>query len=60
VKLSADFDKLEIANMLGQVIYTSNVNEKEFIINVNDYQTGVYFIRLSGKLGMVTKKFVKE
>ena len=60
VKLSAAFEQLEITNLLGQVIYTATVTEQEFAINVNDYRSGVYFIRLSGKQGMATKKFIKE
>ena len=46
--------------MLGQIIYTANVNDQLFTINVDDYRSGVYFIRLSGKQGVATRKFVKE
>ena len=60
VKLSAVFEQLEITNLLGQVIYTTTVTEQEFTINVNDCRSGVYFIRLSGKQGVATKKFIKE
>ena len=60
VKLSASFEQLEITNLLGQVIYTANVNDTEFTINVNDYRSGVYFIRLTGNQGVATKKFIRE
>ena len=60
VKLSMPFEQLEITNLLGQVIHTDNVNGNEIEINVGDYHSGVYFIRLSGKRGVTAKKFVKE
>ena len=60
VKLSASFEQVEIMNLLGQVIYTDKIANQEFEVNVADYRSGVYFIRLSGKLGAVTRKFVKE
>ena len=60
IRLSATFDQLEVVNLLGQVIYTANVNEQEFTINVTNYHSGAYFIRLSGKQGVAIKKFIKE
>ena len=60
IELTATFEQLEITNMLGQVIYTANVNDQLFTISVDDYRSGIYFIRLSGKQGVATKKFVKE
>ena len=60
IKLNAAFEQLEITNLLGQVIYIANVNEQEFTINVSDYRSGVYFIRLISNQGIATKKFVKE
>ena len=60
VRLSTAFEQLEITNLLGQVIHTAHVNELEFTINVSDYRSGIYFIRLGGKQGVATKKFIKE
>ena len=60
IKLNTGFDQIEITNLLGQVIYNAMVNDSEFEIKTSDYQSGVYFIRLQGKQGVVTKKFVKE
>ena len=59
VELSASFEQLEITNLLGQVVYTANVSDNEFTINVGGYRAGVYFIRLSGTQGVATKRFVK-
>ena len=59
VRLSASFEQVEIINLLGQVIYTDKVNSEEFEVNVSHYHSGIYFIRLRGKEGVVTKRFIK-
>lgn len=58
VKMDLLFETIEISNMLGQVIYSSPVNDTNMIINVLHYKSGVYFIKLTGEQGVVTKKFV--
>jgi hypothetical protein len=56
---AAGFDKVEIVNFLGQVVYSNQVTATDFQINTADLTAGVYFVRLSGD-NTVTKKFVKE
>lgn len=56
---AAGFDKVEIVNFLGQVVYSNQVTATDFQINTADLTAGVYFVRLSGD-NIVTKKFVKE
>lgn len=56
---AAGFDKVEIVNFLGQVVYSNQVTATNFQINTADLTAGVYFVRLSGD-NIVTKKFVKE
>ena len=58
VTLTAPFEKMEITNLLGQVIYMNNVYEQEFMLNVANYRSGIYFIRLQGKEGVAVRKFV--
>ena len=60
VRLNTAFEQIEITNLLGQVIYNAIVNASEFEIKTTDYKSGIYFIRLQGEQGVVTKKFVKE
>lgn len=60
VKLEMPFETIEITNMLGQVIYATTINDLMFSINVSQFNAGVYFIKLSGKEGTTTKKFVKN
>ncbi|MDR2979518.1 MAG: fibronectin type III domain-containing protein [Bacteroidales bacterium] len=60
VVLFSPFDQVEITNIMGQTIFMNSVNDLTFTLNVSDYNAGVYFIRLSGANGVVTKKFVKK
>ena len=60
IRLSVTFKQLEIVNLLGQVVYTANVNNQELTVDVTNYHSGVYFIRLNGKQGVATKTFIKE
>lgn len=54
-----NFDNVQIINFLGQVVYSANVTENDFQINVSNLSNGVYFIRLNGE-NTITKKFVKK
>ena len=60
IQLSIPFEKVEITNLLGQLIYSTEVNDTAFSIHVADYHSGIYFVRLIGEQGVVTKKFIKE
>jgi len=52
-----DVKNIEIVNMLGQAVITTNVQT----INVSDLTNGVYFVRVNYNNGTVsTQKFVKE
>lgn len=49
--------KIEIYNSLGALInQVSDVNE----INVSNYDSGIYFLRISSNLRSVTKKIIKQ
>lgn len=54
-----NFDNVQIINFLGQVVYSANITENNFQINVSNLSNGVYFLRLNGE-NVVTKKFVKR
>ena len=60
VKLSQQFERVDVTNMLGQVLYSNKLTDTFFRINISSYASGVYFIRLQDENGMVTKKFLKE
>ncbi len=60
VKLSQEFESVEITNMLGQLLYSNKVTDSFLQIDISSYTSGVYFIRLKGDNGVATKKFIKE
>lgn len=61
VKADAGFETINVINLLGQVLYTGRITDTQKLeINVSSYESGVYFIRLEGKNGVVTKKFIKN
>ena len=51
--------KLVIINLIGQTVYTSNINKKA-IINTSAFANGVYILKLSSDKETIVRKFVKE
>ncbi len=51
--------RLEIVNLIGQTIYTTNINKKA-TINTSAFAKGVYILKLSSDKETVVRKFVKE
>ena len=51
--------RIEIINLIGQTIYTSNINKKA-TINTSAFVKGVYILKLSSDKETVVRKFVKE
>jgi len=52
--------RLEIVNLIGQTVYTSNINSKKAIINTSAFANGLYILKLSSDKETVVRKFVKE
>ena len=52
--------KINILNVLGQIIYTEEINGKQAIINCKRFASGMYFLQLKAENRTVTKRFVKE
>ena len=50
---------IEILNLMGQTVYTSNIYKKA-IINTSAFANGVYILKLSSDKEIVVRKFVKE
>jgi len=51
--------RLEIINLLGQMIYTTYIGRKS-IINTSSYASGLYFLKIYTDKEIVVRKFVKE
>jgi hypothetical protein len=56
---AAKFD-LEVCNQLGEVMYTSKLNKKTTVLDIQDYSAGVYFITLNDGDKIVTGKVIKQ
>ena len=50
----------EVVDVLGKVIMTNENSSGKFSININELNSGVYFLRLQINNSVVVKKFVKE
>jgi hypothetical protein len=51
----------EIVDVLGKVVMQNeNTGSDKFSININDLNSGIYFLRLQVNNSVVVKKFVKE
>ena len=51
--------RLEILNLFGQTVYTSNINKKT-TVNTSTFANGVYILKLSSDKETMVKKFIKE
>lgn len=51
---------IRIVNMVGQIVVNQEMNVNHAQINVNDLQTGVYFIKINTRKGSVTRKIMVE
>ena len=54
-----NFSNVQIINSFGQIVYSANITDNDFQINVSNLSNGVYFIRLNGE-STVTRKFIKR
>lgn len=54
-----NFSNVQIINTFGQIVYSANITDNDFQINVSNLSNGVYFIRLNGE-STVTRKFIKK
>jgi len=50
---------LEVANLLGQVVMTSVVDEDSTMVDLSSLKQGAYFLRVVSDAGNTTVKFVK-
>ena len=51
--------RLEILNLIGQIVYTSNINKKA-TVNTSAFAKGVYILKLSSDKETIVRKFIKE
>lgn len=52
---------ITVLNSLGQVVNSSDINNSQTIISLNNIKTGIYFVRIEMNEGIITKKvFIEE
>ena len=51
---------LEIFDVLGKKIYADKINDISKSVDVSQWNTGVYLVRLTSETGTQTKRFIKQ
>ncbi len=49
---------VEVRNIIGQLIYTKEIAQTSFRVNLSEHNPGVYFLSISNASGMRTEKLV--
>jgi hypothetical protein len=57
---SVNVEKVEIYNVLGQVVYSADVNANSVKVNTADFAAGNYVVKMYTEAGVATKKLVVE
>ncbi len=52
--------KLTIFNILGEIIYTEEINRKQETINCKPFPAGIYFVYIANETGRWIGKLIKE
>ena len=55
-----NFRSLEIINQLGQIVYSKELVAKKVRLNLNQFESGIYFIKLRNGEAVLTRKLVIE
>ena len=50
----------EILNIEGQIIKRLNIKENKTDIDISDFSSGIYFMKLQNNDGIIVRKFIKE
>jgi beta-glucanase (GH16 family) len=51
---------ISVKNILGQEIYSLNVNADDAVIDVSGFQRGIYFVEVYSDDGVMAGKFIKQ
>ncbi|WP_130734164.1 T9SS type A sorting domain-containing protein [Flavobacterium sp. J27] len=56
-----DYDSVLLMNNTGQVLFEKQIRDNKSIqLDASGLRSGIYFLRLSGKKGIITNKIIKE
>lgn len=60
MSITKDNSKLQIINSLGEIILDKNIVSENETFNLNNYNSGIYFIKIYSNHNVITKKLIKE
>jgi len=60
IMTTVPFETIEVINAIGQSVYKTTLTQNAITLDVTQYSAGIYYVKLQGDNGMVTKKFVKK
>ena len=60
VPQNGSYELLEIANQLGQIVYSQQLTSKKELISLSGFASGVYFINLRNGEAILTRKLIIE
>ncbi len=52
------FNRAEVLNSLGEVVYAASMNDNALIFSVKNFPSGLYFVRMVGENKSQTEKFL--
>ena len=52
--------EISVYNLNGQKIETIIVTTDTYILNVDDYKPGIYYLRIAGMDEVIVKKIIKK
>lgn len=52
--------KLEVFDVLGKRVYNGNLTQLESSINISNWKSGVYLVRVTSHKSTHTKRFIKQ
>lgn len=52
--------KLEVFDVLGKLIYKGEITQLESSVNISNWKSGVYLVRVSNNKTTQTKRFIKQ
>ena len=58
IESEIDAEKLTLINAAGEVVYSSKLKPGKISLDLNDYTSGLYFVRIDTKDGTITRKVI--
>ncbi len=60
INANVTVEEAVVYNAFGQLIQTVPLSNNQSVINLDNYASGIYFVRISGDNTTATKKFIKK